>query len=153
MTSGVVMQFVLPGDDPPRHAPFAVWYRGLLAVMGVAIASVAIALIVDPVATGRWWPWALTPLTARALGAWIVGLGVVWLCAAYENDYPRIRLVLASYLWLGALELLALARYADDLHPGRRTTGLVIAILASMTIAAVGMLGVSRARPRPGQLA
>jgi hypothetical protein len=151
MTIGVVMQFVTPGDDPPRAAPFAGWYRSLLALMGVAITSVAIALIVAPVATGRRWPWALTPLTARALGAWILGLGVVWLCAAYENDYPRIRLVLASYVWLGALQMLALARYADDLHPGRRTTALVIAILVSMAIAAVGMLGISRARPRAGQ--
>jgi hypothetical protein len=147
MTIGVVIQFLMPGDDPPRTAPFSMWYRGLLAVMGLGVTGVAIALIARPLSVNTWWPWTLTPLTARALGAWILGLGVVWLWAVYENDYFRIRLALRTYLWLVALELLALWRYSDDLHSGTRTSVLVGALLATALIAVVGMLGAARTSP------
>lgn len=144
LTIGVVLQFVIPGDDPPRVAPFTVWYRALLAMMGGGAVAVAVSLVVKPVSTDRWWPWALTPLTARAIGAWILGLGVLWLCAVYENDYSRIRLALRSYLWLVALELGALVRFSDDLRSGKRTSVLVGVLLATALIDIVGMFSVSR---------
>jgi hypothetical protein len=117
--------------------------------MGLGITGVAAALIARPASTDRWWPWPLTPLTARALGAWILGLGVVWLWSVYENDYFRIRLALRSYVWLVALEFIALLRYSDDLRSGKRTSVLVGALLATTLIVVVGMLRASRTTVGP----
>jgi hypothetical protein len=148
LTIGVVLQFTMRGQDPPRTAPFTMWYRALLLIMGAGIASVAIALIARPLSVDGWWPWALTPLTARALGAWILGLGVVWLWATYENDYFRIRLALRTYLWLVALLFLALMRYSDDLRSGSRTAALAGALIASTVIVLVGMIPASHTEAR-----
>jgi hypothetical protein len=37
------------------------------------------------------WPWALTPLTGRAIGAWAIGIGTIAAHAAWENNWWRLR--------------------------------------------------------------
>ena len=38
--------------------------------------GLGIALFIAPVATGElFWPWKVTALTGRAIGAWLVGIG------------------------------------------------------------------------------
>jgi hypothetical protein len=151
MTIGVGLQFVMPGDDPQRAQPLPALYRAVAAVMGAGIVGIGVVLFTRPLQTDRWWPWPLTPLTARAFAAWVLGLGVVWLCVAYENDYARVRIALMAALWLGALELLALVRYADDLRNGTRAAYFAGAVVVTMLVAAAGLLSArSRARARRG---
>ena len=40
----------------------------------MALVGLGIALFAAPDAVARIWPWPLTPLTARAIEAWLVGL-------------------------------------------------------------------------------
>ncbi len=44
------------------------------------------ALFLAPELAGPLWPWALTILTARMLGAWLIGLGLAAAQALWEND-------------------------------------------------------------------
>src|SRR5664279_3021694 len=60
--------------------------------------------------TAQVWPWTLTRLTGRAIGAWLVGLGIAAVQAVRENDWMRIRPATMSYVVFGGLELVALAR-------------------------------------------
>ena len=46
-------------------------------------------LFLAPQLTAPVWPWMLTPLTARAVGAWLVGLGTVAALGIRENDFDR----------------------------------------------------------------
>ena len=79
------------------------------------------------------------------MGSWLLGLGIVLLTAAAENDWVRIRIATASYAILGVLELVAVARYrADIVHV---PAGWLFAAFEASVLAlgVVGVIGAHRA--------
>jgi len=103
----------MPGTDPEREFSLKSWHRGLLAVHGVVLIPLGVAFLFSPQLTTHLWPWALMPLTGRAVGTWLVGLGIAAAHAVSENDALRIRVASISYLVFGLLQLLALARFGS----------------------------------------
>ena len=67
-------QLRLPGREPPRSAPIAGWLLSIVALQGLVVLVIGVALWIDPSSAGSLWPWTLTPLTARAVGAWLLAL-------------------------------------------------------------------------------
>ena len=49
--------------------------RLTLVALAVVLVGLGAALLVAPGWADAAWPWPLTPLTARAVGAWCLGLG------------------------------------------------------------------------------
>jgi hypothetical protein len=92
-------------------------------------------LFVAPESADALWPWDLTPLTARAVGAFVAGFGAAALHAAVANDLVRFEGAALAYATLGALELIALARYPGDLSGGDLDSWLYAAFLASVLLA------------------
>lgn len=141
-----------PGTDPPRQYTLPAWYRALLAVHASVTVLVGIWLFVAaPAGNTAAWPWTLTPLTARAVAAWLIGLGLVLADAVVESAWERIRSALAAYVALGVLEFAALARYphAPGLDWGAPKTWVYIAFLATVLfIGAYGWKAVQRALAR-----
>jgi hypothetical protein len=111
-------QLRTPGSDPPRTRPLAPWVRTVLAAHAVLMAPLGLAMFAAPGTVGRWWPWALTPLTGRVMAAWVLALGVLAAHAIRENDVDRIRSALIAYPFFGAMHVVALLRFPDDLEPG-----------------------------------
>src|SRR5215210_7676599 len=110
-----IYQERLPGGDPPRQAPISGALRAVLAVQGLILAGVGIALFIAPLdVAGEIWPWELTPLTGRVIAAWLIGLAVGVACVLRENDWARSRPAAVSYMFFGLLEIVALLRYSDD---------------------------------------
>jgi len=105
------LQLRAPGADPPREHPLPGWFRLIVALHSAVVLAVGVALFVAPDQTSGLWPWTLTPLTSRAVAAWLVGLGLVLAQAARENAWERVGVACASYAVLGVLELVAVARY------------------------------------------
>lgn len=128
----LVLQRRRPGEDPPRTAPLSRGLQWMLLAQGTILAAVGLALLLAPRTIAPLWPWSLMPLCARAIGAWLVSLGVAAAHAAWENDYQRIRPAAASYLVLVALQLVALARFPGDFAWGSRAGMLYLAFLAWM---------------------
>lgn len=114
MSMLLYQQMRLPGGDPPRLAPLPPWLRAVLGAQAALMLGLGIALFLVPQAVLGLWPWTLTPLTARAIGAWLLGLGLAAAHADWENDWTRIRPAIISYLVLSITEFLALARYAGS---------------------------------------
>src|SRR5438046_199814 len=85
---------------------------------GLTAAFLGAALFIAPKATGPIWPWTLTPLTGRAVGAWLLGLGVAAAGSMLERDLDRLRPTMVAFALFGGLELIALARYAGDVDWG-----------------------------------
>ena len=85
------------------------------------------------------WPWALTPLTARAIGAWLLGIGVAALHGVRENDLSRIRPLGGGYTVFAILQFVALARYSGDVAWGAPAALVYVAFLAS--ILPIGLYG------------
>lgn len=105
-----------PGIDPPRHVLLPAWLRALVAVQAVALAGLGVALLVAPEWAAGGWPWSLTPLTARAIGAWLASLGVVAAHALWEDDAVRLIPAAIAYLVFGVLQTVALIRYPETME-------------------------------------
>jgi hypothetical protein len=111
-------QLRTPGQDPPRTRTLPLWVRTVLAVHAAIMLPLGVALFVAPEEAGRLWPWTLTPLTGRVIGAWVLGLGVLAAHAIWENDPTRIRPALLAYPFFGAMHVVALLRFSEDLDTG-----------------------------------
>jgi len=119
----------------------------VLAFQAATALIVGGALFFVPEQSALLWHWALTPLTARAVGAWFVGLGVTGGQTLWENDGSRVTGSLLAYAAFGGLQLVALARYAGDVDWSKLTAWLYL-----LSMVSVLLLGVyawrSATRPR-----
>jgi hypothetical protein len=114
----LVLQLRQPGIDPPTSAPMPGWIRSVFIFQAAVMIPLGIALFVLPKQTADLvWPWSLTPLTGRAIGAWLVGVGVAAGHMAWENDWLRVRAGTIAYTLFGALELVVLLRFTFALEP------------------------------------
>jgi hypothetical protein len=109
------IQIRLPGGDPLRRTPISGLVRLAIYLLAAGMLTVGVALFVAPLGTGVLWPWELTPLTGRAVGAWLIGLGVAAAHMAWERDWRRVLPASAMLAVFGALELLVLLRFPAEL--------------------------------------
>lgn len=107
----LVMQMRAPGGDPPLVAPLTAWLWPIIGLQAAALLAVGAMLLVAPGFAASLWSWQLTPLTARAIGAWLVGLGIAAVQVLREGDMMRARGVQISSAAFVALQALALVRY------------------------------------------
>jgi hypothetical protein len=132
-----LLQLREAGIDPPRTGTLPPWYRALVAFQAVVTLSIGAAFFLLPDRSLSIWPWPLTPLTARAVAAWLLGLGVVLVTALRENEWRRIRPASSAYVTLGVLQFVALARYPDTVDWGRAAAWLYAAFLVTVLLAGV----------------
>jgi hypothetical protein len=136
-------QLRLRGGDPPRRAPLAPWARALLTATAILLLALGLALVIAPGSTDGLWPWSLTPLTARVVGAWLIGIGVGAAQGVRENDWVRIRPGNVNYVLFGLLELVALARYPGTPDWDEPQAWLYLAGLLGLLL--FGLYGLRRA--------
>ena len=114
---GVVLLLALqrgqPGTDPPVERPMARWATLAFALGGAALLAVGAALYVFPGDTASSWPWPLTELTARMIGAWLAAIGATLVAVVRERDWTRVT---AAMIYLAAVAVAQLATLAR--HPG-----------------------------------
>src|SRR5438094_8944158 len=110
------LQIRAPGGDPPRGAPAPTWMRVLVLGQGVGMLVFGAGLFLLPSAVAPLWPWPLTTLTSRAIGAWLIGIGFAALHANRENDLSRITPLAGGYVVFAVLEAVALGRYAGTVN-------------------------------------
>jgi len=113
-------------------------------VQAVVLSVSGAVLLADPERILGGWPWALTPLTARAVGAWCLPLGIAAGMAVVEHDAWRLRSAAAAYVVLAVLHGGALLRFRTDVRWGLWGTWVYMAVLVSMAVA--GVAGLLRAR-------
>lgn len=132
-------QMRLPQVDPPRLAPLATWYRLALVLLGAPMLLLGALMVVAPARAIPLWPWELTPLTCRAIGAWSVGIGFVLLHAVWENDGARLRGAAIALCLLGLLQLVNLVRFAGT--PDWSRTSAIVYTLFMVAAALIGGFG------------
>jgi len=132
MLVAAFMQRRMAGRDPPRETQLPGWLRGLLLVEGTGMAAMGVALFALPGTTLTVWPWTLTALTARAIGAWLLALAIGVFHAVREDDLARIRPLGGGLTAFAILELLALARYPGDMHWDAVGAWVYVLFLASL---------------------
>jgi hypothetical protein len=132
------------GAATSRSRPLADWLRAALGLQSAMLLVFGILLFAAPVGMHSIWPWPLTPLTGRAIGAFLCGFGVAAAFAVRENDLDRLYGSALAWTTLGSLELLAVALHGDDLTASDLATALYLAFFAS--VLGLGAYGALRGR-------
>jgi len=118
------------------------WYRAVTGAIGLVSIAIGLALFVAPApVAATLWPWPLTPLTGRTVGAWLVAWGVVAGQIAIEADWRRVRPGLAGLAAFAVLELVVLARFRDGLEwAGGRPAAFAVGAATLLVVALAGFL-------------
>jgi hypothetical protein len=155
MAVALIGQRRAAGADPPRQRRLSRWHKLALGVASGALTGPGVVLLLDPTLMARVWPWPLTPLTARALGAWGIGLGVGLAQGIWEDDWQRLRVATPIYPIFGALGLITLLRYATSIQWHRPAAWILLTVMIGLL--AGGVYAVAATRPhgnttRPSEL-
>jgi hypothetical protein len=105
-----------------------------LVVEGLAMLAAGALLLIAPGAADDVWPWALSPLTSRAIGSFMVGIGLAALIAARDDDPVNFRGAALAYIALGLLELIALLVHRPDLDDNGLATAVYVAFWSVVTL-------------------
>lgn len=147
----IVAQRRQRGGDPPRAvsppSPL-VWLVGAQAVLLLVVGA---ALLIAPTDVEPAWPWELSALTGRAVGAWLFSLGVAAAHAVWERDPARLRPAAAAYVAFGVLQGIALLRYPQVRDWTSAGAIVYVVFLVSALVVGSAALGLDRgASASPG---
>jgi hypothetical protein len=124
----------------------------VIAFFGGASLITGLFLFLLPHQAMTIWPWALTPLTSRVLGA-IFCLGIAGLGVLSDRRWSSARLLLHVAALMLALIVLAGVRAAGELDPANAMTWLIsagfVAVLAAVVVLSLRM-DARLARPAAG---
>jgi hypothetical protein len=130
-----------PGDVQLRPVE-----RGVIAGLGALALVQGAVMFVAPTAFIDLWPWALTPLTCRVVGA-VFCLGGAGVGAWFDPRWTSVRLMLQVEVLMLVLMLVAAARASDELMPGHALTWPLLAGVLLM-LAGSAYLWTTYERPR-----
>jgi hypothetical protein len=130
--------------QPSSRRPLPTGLRLLLTVLGAVLLVSGTALLVVPASVSGAWSWPLTDLTARAIGAWLVGLGWAAAHARLIDDVACVRPLGLTGVAFVLLEAVALVRYGDTLDRTSAQAVAYLALLACIGAAAVWILVLGR---------
>jgi len=122
-------------DASGRIGPIAA--AGFVLV-GVTSMGMYVFLYLFPARAVAAWPWHLTPLTARMLGA-IFALGIAGVGAWWERRWSAMRILLQVAGLMLVLILIAGARAHAEFDPANPLTWLLLAGFALTTAALVAL--------------
>ncbi|MGO4596552.1 hypothetical protein [Terrabacter sp. 2RAF25] len=126
--------------SPPRPAELRLGglARTVVAVgAGLALAT-GLVMEVTPATVIPVWPWVLTPLTCRVVGA-VFCLGSAGLVVVRDPRWVRVRLMVEVETVMLALMLVALARARTDLRTDRVLTWLLVGGFVATLAASVAL--------------
>jgi len=142
----LIRQWRLPGVDSLRKESMPSWMRVSLGLQSAVMVGLGVALLAAPQTADAVWPWALSPLTGRATGAWLVGIGAAAAYTVVENELDRVRWAFVSFGALAVLEAVAVARFSGTPDwGGVRIWVYLLFLLTLLVVALAGLLRVSKA--------
>lgn len=125
---------------PLRRQPLPPYLAILLGAQGAVLLVVGVALFVAPASARLIWPWALTPLTARMVAAWLVAFGVAAALILWQANLAEARISAWAYAVLGASELVVACRYPGTVRWSSPGAWLYVALAISIVLLAAWAL-------------
>jgi len=96
---------------------------------------IGVGLFLLPAQAAPLWPWPLTPLTARMIGAFYLAFAVSLFAAAKEDDYGRVLVATAAYVVFAVLQFANFIRY-PIMDWGRQQVWLLAGAMAALFVVA-----------------
>jgi hypothetical protein len=112
--------------------------RAVLALTGVMAVGAGLFLFLLPKRAIPNWPWALTPLTARVLGA-IFMLGIAALGVVTDARWSATRIMLQVQVFMLALILAAAVRARADFDGSKPMAWLLLVGIVGALVLAAGL--------------
>lgn len=114
--------------------------------LGAALLTVALAMFVHPPLAIASWPWSLTPLTARTVGAFLAFIGILLLVLLFERRWSALRLhVESATLGLALVAVGAVRARGDFDGPGWAVAAFVILLAGVLAVLVGGWVVMQRA--------
>ena len=110
------------------------WVRAALGIMGVFVFAAGLLLFAVPDLLVRFWPWPLTPLTARVVGTCFALTGVFGLSIVRDQRWSAARIALQSQGFGVALILVGSARAWATFDHANAFSWLFIGGLAALLL-------------------
>jgi hypothetical protein len=129
-----------PGTPEAGDVPYPRWVRAAMLGAGALLVGIAAWMYLAPASAIDVWPWLLTPLTARAVAAFVALPGVAWLAIVWDGRWSAARTMLATVAVGLALLLIAVARAWDEFDHANALSYVYVAGLAG-TLVAIAALG------------
>jgi hypothetical protein len=141
-------QLRVPGEESPPEPDMPRWFRGAALAVGALLAAVGAVLFLWTGTSDELWPWALTPLTSRAVAATLIGVGVVLISIGRRSCWARTRWAVTATFTLAALEAVGLLRYSDTFDwDSASGIGFVLVLALVLTGSLYGALAARSAAP------
>lgn len=121
-----------PVDDVTVPAAMA----RIIGAIGVLAVAVSVFLFLFPEQAIEVWPWMLTPLTARTMGA-IFALGVAAVGAFSERRWSAFRIMVQVEVFMLVLIVIAGIRSAADMDPSNVLTWLFAAGFPGLVVVSI----------------
>ena len=141
------LQFFTVGLRPDRPEPLPWWVATPMLVSGAVLGGLGVALFAAPAPAVRRWPWEVSQLDVRVIGAWALAFGVATLMGIRERDLRRVRHGMAALIVTGLLGLVGLVRCAGQVHWGSLGTWVIVAVLLDVLGMGLSGLGLSSLLP------
>jgi hypothetical protein len=128
-----------PRTPEAGDRPYARWLRNTMLAGGGSMCAIAAWMFLDPNGAIGVWPWALTPLTARAVAAFVALPAVAWLAIAADGRWSAAKRMLETVAIGLVLLLVAVWRAWDQFDHGSVFTyayvvGMVATLIAIMAL-------------------
>lgn len=114
--------------------------RLLVAGLALVLLLSGVALLIAPGWAAEAWAWPLTDLTARAIGAWLVGLGWAAAHAWLIDDVDSVQPLGLTGVAFVVLQGVALVRYGDVLAWSSWRAVAYLVVLGWIGLVALGIL-------------
>ncbi len=122
-----------PGRSPDRRVPRLV--RLVIGIVGSLTLLSSIFLFLQPGLMISTWPWQLTPLTARVMGALFALTGVGELAIAPDVRWSAVRIALQSQMIGVAAIGLAIIFSWSNFHQANPLTWIFLASILFLLVA------------------
>lgn len=135
---------VVPNTSTAERRPvLPAALRWMLGGIAGVLLLYGVALLAVPVYAAMWWPWQLSELTARAVGAWLIGLGWAAGQGQLSADLRSVRPVALTSVAFVILQVIALLRYGDALTWSSGPAIGFVTVLLAIAVAGGWALAVS----------
>jgi hypothetical protein len=138
-------RFAAPaGKDEPRLGDLARW---TIALTGLLALGQGLVMFLAPAPVIAIWPWALTPLTCRVVGA-IFCLGSAGIAVLFDPRWTTVKLMLQVEALMVVLMLIGAVRAHAEFHTGRPVTWLMLGGFVGVLLGSAYLWFTMEIRPR-----
>lgn len=140
-----------PGTPDERDLLLPGGWRAVLAAVGALTLATGLLLFLWPAGLIAVWPWTLTPLTARVMGALFTLPGVVGLSLARDGRWSAARVLVQAEVLAFVAILLGVVRGRDAIDFGRPAAwGFVAGMGVMLGLGVLALLILDRRAQRGG---